>query len=124
MVTVYQYPKCSTCQKALRWLDAHHIPYQSIDIVAAPPSLAVLTKAHGQSGLPIAKLFNTSGKSYREGDFKARLKGWSDALALAELAKDGKLIKRPLVMAGGVVLVGFDSAFYESKLDELRADAP
>ena len=121
MLAVYQYPKCSTCRNALRWLTAHGVKYESIDIVASPPSLSVLERALSQSGLPIAKLFNTSGQSYREGNYKERLKTASEAEALAELAKDGKLIKRPLLVASRVVLVGFDPEVYASQLKELQA---
>ena len=121
MLAVYQYSKCSTCRNALRWLTAHGVKYESIDIVASPPSLSVLERALSQSGLPIAKLFNASGQSYREGNYKERLKTASEAEALAELAKDGKLIKRPLLVASRVVLVGFDPEVYASQLKELQA---
>lgn len=108
MLTVYQYPKCSTCRNALRWLDARGVRYESIDIVAAPPSAALLEEALERSGLPLARLFNTSGQSYRQGNFRERLKQMSRAEALAALAADGKLIKRPLSISPELVLVGFD----------------
>jgi arsenate reductase len=107
-VTVYQYPKCSTCRQALAWLDEHGVEYQKIDLVAKPPSLATLRDIHRRSGLPITRFFNTSGESYRTGNFKERLQEMSTAQALAALAADGKLIKRPLVLAGDSVVVGFD----------------
>jgi len=111
-VHVYQYPKCSTCRNALKWLDAHGVAYESIDIVAKPPTAAVLRDLLKRSEKPVAKFFNTSGESYRAGNFKERLKEMSEANCLAELAKDGKLIKRPLLDAGTDVLVGFDEDVY------------
>jgi arsenate reductase len=113
---VYQYPKCSTCRKALKWLDQRGVAYEKTDPVATPPSLATLRDLHRRSGLPVAKLFNTSGESYRAGNYKQRLAAMSDAQALAALANDGKLIKRPIVDTGKHVLVGFDEASYASTL--------
>ena len=110
--TVLQYPKCGTCRKALKWLDDHGVAYDSSDLVAAPPALARLRDLHRRSGLPVARFFNTSGESYRSGNWKARLPTLSEAEALAALAADGKLIKRPLVDTGDAVLVGFDEATY------------
>jgi arsenate reductase (glutaredoxin) len=111
-VTVYQYPKCSTCRKALKWLDAKGVAYDSVDLVAEPIPAKQLADLYARSGLPLAKFFNTSGESYRNGDFKARLPGLSEAAALKELAKDGKLVKRPIVDTGKHVLVGFDEQKY------------
>ena len=107
-MTVYQYPKCGTCRNALKWLDAQGLAYTPIDIVSTPPSAATLRRLHEASGLPLARLFNTAGESYRAGGFKDRVKTMPPAEAYAALAADGKLIKRPLVGAGDRVLVGFD----------------
>jgi arsenate reductase len=104
---VYQYPKCSTSRKALKFLNAAGVDFQAKDIVAKPPSKSALKKARKLSGVPLNKLFNTSGQSYRNGGFKEKLKTMSDAQAFAALAADGKLIKRPLVIGDGFVLVGF-----------------
>ena len=112
---VYQYPRCSTCRKALKWLDEHGVEYASVDIVESPPSTTQLKKALKLSGVPVAKLFNTSGQSYRSGGYKERLPSMSEAEALAELAKDGKLIKRPLLIDGDFALVGFKQEQYESR---------
>lgn len=117
MLTVYHYPKCSTCRNALRWLDAHGVRHERIDIVEKPPSRELLGRVLEQSGVPIARLFNTSGQSYREGNYKERLKQMSRAEALAALAADGKLIKRPLVISPELVLVGFDEGEYEAAFD-------
>ena len=111
-VHVYQYPKCSTCRKALKWLNEHDVAHASSDLVATPIALAKLRDLHKRSGLPIARFFNTSGESYRNGGFKEKLKKMSEADALAALAKDGKLVKRPIVDTGKAVLVGFDEDAY------------
>jgi len=105
--TVYQYPKCGTCRKALKWLDARGAAYRAVDLVTTPPDIATLRRLWLSSGLPLARFFNTSGQSYRDGGFKDRLATLSDDDALAALAADGKLIKRPLVDGDGFVLVGF-----------------
>ncbi len=109
---VYHYPKCSTCRQALKWLDEHEVSYEKTDLVANPPSVATLRDLHQRSGLSITKLFNTSGESYRLGDFKEKLKSMSQAEALAALAKDGKLIKRPILDTGRTVVFGFDEKAY------------
>lgn len=116
MLEVFHYPKCGTCKKALKWLDARGVDYRLVDIVDKPPSLSKLKMALKQSGLPVARLFNTSGQSYRAGSFKAKLESMSDAQALEALARDGKLIKRPLVFGDGFVLVGFREADYAARL--------
>lgn len=114
-LTVYQYPKCGTCRKALAWLAAHGVAHDKVDIVATPPARAVLERVVA-AGVPVKKLFNTSGESYRNGNFKERLATMSDADALRALAADGKLIKRPLVVGDGVALAGFDEAAWQAAL--------
>jgi len=91
------------------------VSYESVDIVAQPPSRKQLAAALQQSGLPVKRFFNTSGQSYREGKFGERLPKLSDAQALDALAADGKLIKRPLVVGKGFVLVGFDADQYRER---------
>lgn len=113
---LYQYPKCSTCRKATKWLAANDIDHESIDIVESPPSVATLKKIQKLAGVPVAKMFNTSGKSYREGGYKAKLANMSDARAFSALAADGKLIKRPLFLGAGVALVGFKEAEWSDAL--------
>ena len=113
---VYHYPQCSTCKKALKWLAAHDVSVELIDIVQHPPSKRELREALTSGDLPIKKLFNTSGLSYREGKFGERLPTMSEAEALDALAADGKLIKRPLVLGKGFALVGFDEAAYRQAL--------
>ncbi|HWZ88329.1 MAG TPA: arsenate reductase family protein [Polyangiaceae bacterium] len=113
---VFQYPQCSTCKKALKWLSAHGIEFDSIDIVQHPPTKAELREALKGAAIPIRKLFNTSGVSYREGRFGERLATMTESEALDALAKDGKLIRRPVVLGKGFALVGFDEGTYGKKL--------
>ena len=112
---VYQYPQCSTCKKALKWLAAHDVAFESIHIVDHPPSKAELRDALKNAGVPLRKLFNTSGASYREGRFGERLATMTEAEAIDALAKDGKLIKRPFLSGKGVTLVGFDEQAYQDQ---------
>lgn len=115
-LVVYQYPNCSTCKKALTWLRAHALAFESIDLVASPPSAVVLERAATLAGLPVRKLFNVSGVSYRAGGFQTKLATMTDAQALAALAADGKLIKRPLVVGPRIALVGFDPDAWRATL--------
>lgn len=113
---VYQYPNCSTCRKALKWLAAQGIEHRAIDIVAEPPSVAVLARVLERSGAEVRKLFNVSGQSYRQGGWKDRLATIGQAQALAALAADGKLIKRPIVLGEDVALIGFDADAWAAAL--------
>ena len=115
-ITIYHYPACGTCKKALRWLDDHDIDHRRVHIVESPPTIDQLRRARQASGRPLNKLFNTSGRSYREGNFKDRLPGMSEDEALAALAADGKLIKRPLLVGEGFALVGFREAEWAERL--------
>lgn len=113
MITVYHYPACSTCKKAIKWLQAYNIEHQLVDIVEKPPSKKALGAVLKEAGLSVRKLFNTSGQLYREGSYKEKLETMSESEALGELAAHGKLIKRPIVVGDGVHLVGFNEAAYE-----------
>jgi arsenate reductase (glutaredoxin) len=115
-IHVYQYPKCSTCRKALKWLGEHGVKYTHSDLVVTPIPLAKLRDLHKRSGFPIRRFFNTSGESYRNGGFGKKLPDMNDDEALAALAKDGKLVKRPIVDTGKTVLVGFDENVYAQAL--------
>ena len=107
-VLFVQYPKCSTCKKAAKWLDEHGIDYTSRHIVENPPTAEELALWHGASGLPLRRFFNTSGMLYRERNIKAVLDaGISDKEALELLAENGMLVKRPIVVGPDFVLVGF-----------------
>jgi arsenate reductase len=112
----YHYPKCSTCRKARSWLDERNIGYDESDLVATPIPLAKLRDLHARSGLPLSRFFNTSGESYRTGNFKERIKKLSEAEQLTALSKDGKLVKRPILDGGKFVLVGFDAETYAEHL--------
>jgi arsenate reductase len=112
---VYSYSKCSTCRKALNFLDSNEVDYESVDIVTHPPKKKELKEVLVRSGLPVKKLFNTSGQSYREGGFGERLPSMSESEALDALAADGKLIKRPLVVGSDYALVGFEEKAYRSR---------
>jgi len=112
-----QYAGCSTCRKAKQWLDKHGVGYESIPIVESPPSLAELTRLVKLSGLPIEKWFNTSGQSYRALVARVGKEGLArmdDAAKLRLLAADGKMIKRPVLVTGDKVLVGFDESAYRA----------
>jgi arsenate reductase len=114
-IKVYHYAKCSTCRKALAFLEKQGVEHETIDIVTEPPSKAELKRAWKQSGLPLKKLFNTSGESYRKGRFGERLARLGDEQALDALTKDGKLIKRPIVLGSDFALVGFDEELYRAR---------
>jgi arsenate reductase len=111
---VYEYANCSTCKKALKFLEARKVRYQRIAIVDHPPSLAELKKMLGfleSKGFTFKKLFNTSGVLYRELGISDQLKnGMTEAEALALLSKNGKLIKRPFLLTAEGGAVGFDEA--------------
>lgn len=114
MVTVYQYPQCSTCKKAIKWLEAAGVEFKLVHIVDKPPSKKTLSAVLKGADLPLKKLFNTSGQVYREGGYKEKLPTMSEKEALDELASQGKLIKRPLVVGDDIFLVGFKEAEYEA----------
>lgn len=116
-VLFIEYPPCSTCKKAKRWLDDHGIAHTDRHIVESNPTADEIGVWQEQSGLPLRRFFNTSGMKYRELGVKAQLDaGMSDEDARALLATDGMLVKRPIVVAGDVVLVGFKPAEWEAAL--------
>lgn len=107
MVKVYCYSRCTTCKKALKWLDENKIEYKSVDIKEDHPDEETLKKLHKKSGLPIRKFFNTSGQLYREMGLSKKLPEMSEEEMFKILASDGMLVKRPLLITGGKVLAGF-----------------
>ena len=113
------YPKCSTCQKARRWLDDHGISYELRDIKEQRPNQAELSAWHLGSGLPLRRFFNTSGLLYKDLALKDKLPGMSEAEQLSLLATDGMLVKRPILVGNGVVLVGFKEAQWAEQLGKL-----
>ena len=102
-----EYPKCSTCQKAKKWLDEHEITYTDRHIVEQNPSYEELKEWHEKSGLPLKKFFNTSGLLYKEMKLKDRLPEMSGDEQLKLLATNGMLVKRPLIVDGSTVITGF-----------------
>ena len=116
MLTFICYPKCTTCQKARKWLDENNIEYVFRDIKADNPSLDELTAWHKLSGLPLKKFFNTSGLLYKSMDLKNKLPTMTDDEMLALLAADGMLVKRPMLIADRFVLVGFKQTDWETSL--------
>ncbi len=101
------YPKCSTCQKAKKWLDGHHVAYTERHIVEDNPSYGELKEWYERSGLPLKKFFNTSGMLYKEMELKNKLPLMSEEEQLKLLATNGMLVKRPLIVTDDKVLVGF-----------------
>jgi len=112
------YPKCSTCQKARKWLDAKGIPYDLRDIKEQNPNEDELRAWHEKSGLELKKLFNTSGLQYKSLDLKNKLPAMTADEQYALLAGDGMLVKRPMLIAEDFVLVGFKEAQWVERLGE------
>lgn len=116
MLKLICYPKCSTCQKARKWLDEAGIPYESRDIKTENPTVEELTEWNQKSGLPLRKFFNTSGLLYKSMDLKTKLPAMTETEMLELLAADGMLVKRPLAIGDDFVLVGFREADWEKQL--------
>ena len=112
------YPKCTTCQRAQRYLDARGAAYTLRDIKTDRPTRQELAAWHALSGLPLRRLFNTSGLQYRALGLKDRLEQMSEDEQLDLLATDGMLVKRPLLILEGRVLVGFREAEWAQALGE------
>lgn len=110
------YPKCSTCKKAQTWLEDHGLDYQLRDIKTQNPTQEELRQWHAQSGLPLKRFFNTSGQQYRALGLKDRLPHMTQEEQLALLATDGMLVKRPILLDGDKVLVGFRQGEWEAAL--------
>ena len=111
-----EYPKCSTCQRAKKWLDTRHITYTERHIVEENPTYDELKEWYERSGLPLKKFFNTSGMVYREMQLKDKLVTMSEEEQLKLLASNGMLVKRPLIVAEDKVLIGFKEAEWTEKL--------
>lgn len=111
-----QYPPCSTCRKAKAWLDSHGAEYIQRHIKEENPTYEELKDWHAKSGLPLKKFFNTSGQLYKSMQLKDRLPAMSEDEQLQLLAQDGMLVKRPIVVKGDAVLVGFRESEWEQAL--------
>ncbi len=116
MIKVYCYSRCSTCKRALAWLDSKGIEYQLLDIKSQHPDEAFLREIHKKSALPLKKFFNTSGMLYREMELSKKLPEMSEDQQFELLASDGMLVKRPLVVTDNAVLTGFKEADWEAVL--------
>ena len=116
MVKVLCYPKCTTCQKAKKWLDDNKIEYELRDIKEDNPSLDELTAWYKLSGLPLKRYFNTSWLLYKSMELKDKLPAMSEEEQLKLLSADGMLVKRPLVISKDFVLVGFKESEWGEKL--------
>lgn len=111
-----EYPKCSTCRKAKQWLKDNGIDFTDRDITVQNPTGQELRQWQARSGLPLRKFFNTSGQLYKSLHLKEKLSAMSEEEQIALLASDGMLVKRPIVVAGDTVLVGFRPAEWEQAL--------
>ena len=110
------YPKCTTCQRAKKWLDDNKIDYELRDIKLDNPTLEELAEWYNKSSLPLKKFFNTSGLLYKSLDLKNKLPEMSEDEMLKLLATDGMLVKRPIAIGNDFVLVGFKEAKWEEKI--------
>ena len=115
MLFIY-YPKCSTCIKAKKWLDEKGVKYTERHIVEENPSFEELKEWLEKSGIPLKKFFNTSGMLYKEMQLKDKLQRMSEEEQLKLLSTNGMLVKRPIVVKGKTVLVGFKEADWSEKL--------
>ena len=116
MVKVLVYRKCSTCRRALKWLEQNNINFVERPIVEENPTFDELKEWYGKSGLPLKKFFNTSGNIYKQMNLKDKLGDMSEEEQLKLLAADGMLVKRPLVVGEDFVITGFKESEWEQKL--------
>lgn len=110
------YEKCTTCKKALKWLESKHIDFEVRPIKEENPTEEELALWHKKSGLPLKRFFNTSGNLYKEMNLKDRLPQMNEEEQIKLLSTDGMLVKRPLAVDGDTVLTGFKEAEWEEKL--------
>jgi len=111
-----EYPPCSTCQKAKKWLDDHGLTYEDRHIKLNNPSYEELKEWVARSGLPLKRFWNTSGLQYRALELKDKLPHMTEEEQLRLLATDGMLVKRPIIISGDTVLTGFKEAQWETLL--------
>ncbi len=111
-----EYPKCSTCRKAKKWLESQNLEYTDRHIAEDNPSYEELKDWYNKSGLPLKKFFNTSGQLYKSMNLKDRLPEMSEEEQLRLLAEDGMLVKRPVLVKDGLILIGFKEQEWQEKL--------
>ncbi|MGN0546842.1 MAG: arsenate reductase family protein [Acutalibacteraceae bacterium] len=116
MILFIEYPKCTTCQKAKKWLDENGIEYSDRHIKEDNPTYDELKKWHEMSGLPLKKFFNTSGLLYKSMNLKDKIPEMSEDEQLKLLSSDGMLVKRPLIIGDDFVLTGFKAEEWEKKI--------
>lgn len=114
-ITIYEYPKCSTCRNAKKWLDEHNVEYNAVHIVENPPSKEEIKELYEKSGLELKKFFNTSGKKYRELGLKDKVASASNEELFEILASDGMLLKRPIVTDREKVTLGFKDEMFQKE---------
>ncbi|WP_033116271.1 arsenate reductase family protein [Intestinimonas butyriciproducens] len=112
------YPKCTTCQRAKAWLDAHGVAVETRDIKLEKPTEEELRRWHAMSGLPLKRFFNTSGLQYKALGLKDKLPGMSEDAQFALLATDGMLVKRPILVGENFALTGFKEAEWMERLEQ------
>ncbi|SKA67063.1 arsenate reductase [Eubacterium uniforme] len=116
MIKVYCYSKCTTCKKALKWLDDNNVKYELIDIKENNPDEATIKKYYEKSGLALKRFFNTSGMIYRDLGLSKKLPDMTEEEQIKLLASDGMLVKRPLLVSGNLILTGFKEVEWAEKL--------
>ena len=116
MVKVYCYSKCSTCKKALKWMEDNRVVHTVIDIKDDHPDEKTLRELHKKSGLPLKRFFNTSGQLYREMELSKKLSDMSEGEMFKILASDGMLVKRPLLVTEKAVIPGFKEELWKEAL--------
>ncbi|MCR5628703.1 MAG: arsenate reductase family protein [Eubacterium sp.] len=116
MIKVYCYSRCTTCKKALKWLDDNNVKYELIDIKENNPDEATIRKYYEKSGLALKKFFNTSGMIYRDLGLSKKLPDMTEEEQIKLLASDGMLVKRPLLVSGNLILTGFKEVEWAEKL--------
>nr|WP_083429893.1 arsenate reductase family protein [Blautia sp. Marseille-P3201T] len=117
MILFVEYPKCSTCQKAKKWLSENQVEFEDRHIVEDNPSKEELKAWYEKSGLPLKRFFNTSGMKYKELKLKDKLPDMSEEEQLELLASDGMLVKRPVLVGDDFVLTGFKEKEWTEKLN-------
>jgi arsenate reductase len=116
IMKIYTYKNCDSCRKALKWLRGRGVEFEEKAIRGTPPNEAELKKMLGYYDGEVRRLFNTSGKDYREGKYKERLATMSEGEVFAELGANGNLVKRPFLLGDGFGLVGFKEAEWADRL--------
>jgi arsenate reductase len=111
-----EYPKCSTCKKAKKWLEKNEIEFDDRHIVEENPTVEELALWYRQSGLPLKRFFNTSGNLYKEMNLKSKLPSMTEEEQIKLLATNGMLVKRPLIVGKDCILIGFKETEWQDKL--------